>query len=41
MKDVRFFGYIGVEYENEEYMDFFEGIMVIKNLVFKGLEKVN
>ena len=41
LKDAGFSGHIGVEYENEEYMDPSEGIMATKNLVLKGLEKAN
>ncbi|MAL60902.1 MAG: xylose isomerase [Flavobacteriaceae bacterium] len=41
LKDAGFTGYIGVEYENEEYEDPSEGIMATKNLVIKGLEKAN
>jgi sugar phosphate isomerase/epimerase len=41
LKDAGFSGYIGVEYENEEFIDPSEGIMATKNLVLKGLEKAN
>ena len=41
LKNAKFSGYIGVEYENEEFEDPSEGIMATKNLVIKAFEKAN
>lgn len=41
LKDAKFSGYIGVEYENDDFEDPSEGIMATKNLVMKAFEKAN
>ncbi|NND62386.1 MAG: TIM barrel protein [Flavobacteriaceae bacterium] len=41
LKDANFSGIIGVEYENEEYMDPTEGILATKALIIKAHQQAN